>query len=100
MTSVTIDRASPTLARLTVDVSLPAGDSKQRIVYSVYGNGAVEVESMLTAAQGQPDLPRVGLQFRIPGEFRSVSWFGRGPHESLLGSQDLGRGGPLFLQRG
>jgi hypothetical protein len=83
VTSITIESVSPKLARVTVDASLPAGDSKQRIVYSVYSSGAVEVESVLKAAQGQPDLPRVGLQFRIPGEFRSVSWFGRGPQESF-----------------
>lgn len=83
VTSMIIESVSTKLARVVVDASLPAGDSKQRIVYSVYGNGAMEVECVLQAAQGQPDLPRVGLQFRIPGEFRSVSWFGRGPQESF-----------------
>lgn len=28
------------------------------------------------------DLPRVGVRFSLPGRFREVRWFGRGPHEN------------------
>ncbi|MEO6651861.1 MAG: glycoside hydrolase family 2 TIM barrel-domain containing protein [Ilumatobacteraceae bacterium] len=28
------------------------------------------------------DLPRVGVTFPVPARFRSLRWFGRGPHES------------------
>jgi beta-galactosidase len=28
------------------------------------------------------DLPRVGVRFALPGRFRDVRWFGRGPHEN------------------
>ncbi len=28
------------------------------------------------------DLPRVGVRFSIPGRFRDLRWFGRGPHEN------------------
>ena len=28
------------------------------------------------------DLPRVGVSFRLPGRFRDLRWFGRGPHEN------------------
>jgi beta-galactosidase len=30
--------------------------------------------------------PRLGLLFRLPGEYRSATWFGRGPHESYVDS--------------
>ena len=46
------------------------------------GDGAVDVQSILQPGGALPDLPRVGLQFRIPGEFRNVAWYGRGPQES------------------
>ena len=29
-----------------------------------------------------PDLPRLGMQFAMPGEFGQVEWYGRGPHEN------------------
>jgi beta-galactosidase len=28
------------------------------------------------------DLPRIGVRFSLPGRFRDVRWFGRGPHEN------------------
>jgi beta-galactosidase len=28
------------------------------------------------------DLPRVGIRFSLPGRFRELTWFGRGPHEN------------------
>ncbi len=29
-----------------------------------------------------PNLPRFGMQMGIPGEFNTITWYGRGPHES------------------
>lgn len=29
-----------------------------------------------------PELPRLGMQFAIPGDFDKVAWYGRGPHEN------------------
>ena len=29
-----------------------------------------------------PELPRFGINMRLPKEFDSVTWFGRGPHEN------------------
>jgi beta-galactosidase len=28
------------------------------------------------------DLPRIGARFSLPGRFRDLRWFGRGPHEN------------------
>jgi beta-galactosidase len=82
VTSFHVETVSPALVRISVEEALPAGNSIQRIVYSVYGNGFVDVESVLQPEGSLPDLPRVGLQFQIPGEFRTVTWYGRGPEEN------------------
>ncbi len=29
-----------------------------------------------------PEIPRLGMKFRLPSEFENLGWFGRGPHES------------------
>ena len=82
VTGFQVETVSPRLTKVTVETALPAGSSVQRIAYSVYGNGSVEVESVLTPGGNLPDLPRIGLQMQIPGEFRTVAWYGRGPEES------------------
>ena len=55
-----------------------------QVEYSIYNNGHIHVQNNLTIESGQelPNLPRLGIQLTMPGEFQQLSWFGRGPHES------------------
>jgi len=64
------------------------------LVYTVYGTGDVVIE-----AHGVPQgewprvIPRIGLQMALPAEFDRVSWYGRGPGESYVDSQEASRVG-------
>ncbi|HJU54834.1 MAG TPA: glycoside hydrolase family 2 TIM barrel-domain containing protein [Pyrinomonadaceae bacterium] len=82
VTQVSVERSRTYGARVTVEAALPPSGSRTRTVFTVYGSGVIEVESALTPAAGAPELPRVGMQMQIPGEFRTVEWYGRGPHET------------------
>ncbi|HEY0379788.1 MAG TPA: glycoside hydrolase family 2 TIM barrel-domain containing protein [Pyrinomonadaceae bacterium] len=82
VTSVTVERLGPNSARVTAEAALPAAGSQTRTVYTIYGDGTIEVESALTPRGVVPELPRVGMQVVIPGELRTVEWYGRGPHET------------------
>jgi beta-galactosidase len=82
VTEVTAEQPTPRTVKITALAKLPAGDSTYRNVYAVYGDGSIEVESELTPGQGLPDLPRFGIQLTMPGEFRTVTWYGRGPQEN------------------
>lgn len=80
--NVSVERHGAAATRVTTEATLPPAGSKTRTSYTVYGNGVIEVESALTPAAGAPELPRVGIQMLIHGEFRHVEWYGRGPHET------------------
>ncbi|MBN2137078.1 MAG: DUF4981 domain-containing protein [Sedimentisphaerales bacterium] len=82
--SVKAEQLKPQVVRITVQATLPVGnDSKYTSIYTIYGSGDLVVESSIEpAGEGAPDLPRFGMQMQIPGEFSTMSWFGRGPHES------------------
>jgi len=68
---------------ITVESSLPAGGCGYRNVYTVYGSGDVVVESSVEASKVKlPNLPRFGMQMAMPGEFNTMTWYGRGPHET------------------
>jgi beta-galactosidase len=83
VTSVTAEQVRPQVVRVTALANLPAGGATWRAVYTIYGSGAVEVEAAFAPGSGQvPDIPRVGMQMRIPGEYRTVAWYGRGPSEN------------------
>ncbi|MFL6332542.1 MAG: glycoside hydrolase family 2 TIM barrel-domain containing protein [Pyrinomonadaceae bacterium] len=82
VTNVSVERLGSASTRVTAEATLPPEGSKARTSFTVYGNGVIEVESALSPAAGAPELPRVGMQALIPGEFRNVEWYGRGPQET------------------
>jgi beta-galactosidase len=72
----------PQLVWIEVQLAVPAAESILEYQYEVYGDGSIELESVLSPRGDLPDLPRVGTQFQIPGEFKNIAWFGRGPGEN------------------
>ena len=80
------------LSSMTVDASIlvKAVYSSELFVgsyqvnYQISANGRVHVSSELNLAKGQKlaDIPRMGMQLVMPGEYQFINWFGRGPHES------------------
>ncbi|HKP13141.1 MAG TPA: glycoside hydrolase family 2 TIM barrel-domain containing protein [Blastocatellia bacterium] len=79
---VSAEQVSPQVVKVTAGASLPPGNSAVLNVYTFYGSGEVEVEQQISPAGQLPDLPRFGMQMRVPGEFRTVTWYGRGPQEN------------------
>ncbi len=57
--------------------------STNEVVYTVLGDGEIVVEHSFTPGEAElPELPRFGMQLVVPGGLETVTWFGRGPHES------------------
>jgi beta-galactosidase len=81
--SVTAAKPSASSAVVTVESVLPAGDSPHTTRYTVLGNGEIDVDtSFMPGRPGLPELPRVGMKMTLPVAFDTITWFGRGPHES------------------
>jgi len=83
VTSVETEQVAPQAVRVAVEGTLPVGESTFSTHYTVYGSGAVRVQSH-TERKGEeapPSIPRVGMQMGIPSAFDQVTWYGRGPQE-------------------
>ncbi len=48
-------------------------------VWTVYADGSVELQSMITSSDPSLILPRLGYSMRIPKEFSDYTYYGRGP---------------------
>ena len=57
--------------------------SPQSIVYTIYGNGQVDVLSTFEPVPGTPNPQVVGTTFGLRPELANVEWYGRGPWESV-----------------
>jgi beta-galactosidase len=81
---VSVSRLNPQAVRITVQRSIPAKETTFATVYTIYGSGDVLMDNTLTPDKDLPEFPRIGMQMEMPGEFRKMSWFGRGPQESYM----------------
>ncbi len=61
--------------------------------YTIYGSGEISLDlhGIPFGSQMPEILPRIGLEFLLPGEFKNVSWYGRGPNECYPDSKETGR---------
>jgi beta-galactosidase len=82
VTSVEASQIQPNIIQVTAEASLPAGKSRYRNIYTIYGNGEILVECEFKPKGKLPDLPRLGMQMTVPREFQTITWYGRGPHET------------------
>lgn len=82
VSGIDVQQAHPYEVRIQIDCLLPAGKSDLSILYTIYGNGDIVVKNSFTPGMELPNLPRFGMQMGIPSEFDTLTWYGRGPHES------------------
>ena len=62
------------------DVSSP-----YNVTYTVSANGNIKViVSWKAGRQGLPEMPRFGMQMRLPSEFTTFTYYGRGPWENYI----------------
>lgn len=54
-----------------------------RLTYYVYGTSDIIISGEIDPGAAElPDLPRFGMNMRMPAEFSQVKWYGRGPFEN------------------
>jgi len=62
-------------------IKIPNGQSNLKIVYNIYSNGDLVIKNTFIPRK---DLIRFGMQMSIPKVFNKMTWFGRGPHETMF----------------
>jgi len=84
ITAVEAEQIKSQVVRVTVEATIPVGNgSTCRTIYTIYGSGDLVVDTTFNPGSGRlPDLPRFGMQMTIPCQFDTLTWLGRGPHET------------------
>ena len=54
----------------------------QTTTYVTDDSGNILVKTIVEADKDLPEIPRIGLQMILDGDFNQVEWFGRGPEEN------------------
>lgn len=66
---------------LGASADLPIRESRE---LCVHGSGVIECRHFFEVAAGLPDLPRLGVRWRLPEQLEQLCWLGAGPHESYV----------------
>jgi beta-galactosidase len=78
------------VVRILVGADLPTVGASYDITYTVYGSGDVVVEAVFEPGdQAVPELPRFGMQTKLPPGFEQLEWYGPGPEETYVDRRDL-----------
>ncbi len=68
---------------LTFNCNLPNVNATLKTIYTLYNDGKIDVFNELNIPDKKtPELPRLGINFRIAKQFDEVNWYGRGPLEN------------------
>jgi len=60
------------------------GKFPYEIVYSIWGNGIIDVDVKISNTANTGEMSRIGLQMSLSPGFENVKWYGRGPQESYV----------------
>lgn len=51
-------------------------------VYTIYPDGAIELQAAITSNNPSLDLPRIGYSMTMPKDFKNYTYYGRGPENN------------------
>jgi len=79
-----VERLRETAVRVTVVMRVQAaeGGFLHTALYTVWGNGVLDIDNRLEPYGSLPPLPRIGLQMVLDPALDRFTWLGRGPRES------------------
>lgn len=67
---------------VTIVHSLLDGKVKWINKIRISGDGILGVDAEIEADNGLPVIPKIGLTVQIPADYRTITWFGKGPQEN------------------
>ncbi len=67
--------------QILVESEVLNAEKPLKTIYTIYGNGDIIVKNDFTPSI---NMIRFGMQMSIPGQFKRMTWYGRGPHETML----------------
>jgi beta-galactosidase len=86
--NVRVERIDDSTARVVVESDLPVVGGSYSMTYTVHGTGDVVVESNYQPGSGPlPMMPRFGNELVLAPGLENITWYGRGPHETMIDRQ-------------
>jgi len=83
LVSTGVRQISPGTAEVKTLYDLPDVKGTWSAVYTIFGDGVIRVHNQFrTHEKGLPEIPRIGMRFRMEATFDQMEYYGRGPWEN------------------
>jgi len=89
-----VEDIKPQVKKVSVEFDVINSDESLKLNYLIYGNGDIIIESRFIPNK---EMIRFGMQCKIPKEINQITWFGKGPHETM---EDRKNGASVGLYSG
>ncbi len=71
--------------RITFEYELPTVPrTYQTVTYTMSGDGKVHVHLLYKGAEGLPEIPAFGMDFKLKEKYQEVTYYGYGPEENYI----------------
>ena len=86
--SVRVEKSGDTAARVVVDAALPLVGASYTMAYTIHGTGDIIVEASYQPGKGNlAMMPRFGTELLAAPGLENLTWYGRGPKETMIDRQ-------------
>jgi beta-galactosidase len=88
VSNVKVEKVDASTARVAVNAELPSVGGTYSVTYSVYGSGDVVVDCSYKPGQANHAMmPRFGSELVVSPGLENLTWYGRGPIETMIDRQ-------------
>jgi beta-galactosidase len=81
------ERINESVVKISTFFTINNSEQDLSIQYTVYGDGNIIVKNSIRPSI---NMGRFGMQLTVKNEYRKLTWFGRGPHETMLDRKTSG----------
>ena len=86
--NVSVEKVDDGTAKVTVSADLPGVGATYSTTYTIYGTGDVAVEcTYKPGAEKVAMMPRFGNELVVSPGLENITWYGRGPKETMIDRQ-------------
>jgi beta-galactosidase len=78
-TKSAVDRIADGSVKITFNGSLMNKAADLKIIYTVSGDGSLEIDYNYSTQQELPMIPRIGMEWQMDASFQDLKWYGPGP---------------------
>ncbi|SHE74878.1 glycoside hydrolase family 2 TIM barrel-domain containing protein [Dysgonomonas macrotermitis] len=78
------EEANKITIKTVAESSAKNGKFIHECIWTVYGDGSIEVDNKFIPTGDLPELPRLGVVMALNQDLENVKWYGHGPYENYI----------------